>query len=539
VPNNNVTATLQLHGQQQFASGMQRAETKTKHFGGSLRTVGFAGLRFGSGMAKASLGIAGLAAGVAAAGVAMGVGFIQDARESAKVAADTAATLKSTGNAARVTADHVGDLATAISNKTGMDDEAIQSGANMLLTFTKIRNEVGKGNDIFDQATTTVADLAAKMGTDPSKAAIQLGKALNDPVKGVTALTKVGVTFDAKQKATIKRMVDTGRTADAQRVILHELNKEFGGQAAAQHDGWDKLTTSLGNLREQIGGYLLPYVNKLGEWLSGPGFTKISGLIDRGAKSFGNLASRGLAAVMPYARDFIGWIQTLEPAVRDAGRYIREGMASGMVYLSRSFERNKPMLMAFYAGIKAAVPWVIRIAGVIGGISFAAIEETLGGTLDAIRIVSSGFLQLARGTLTALGWILHAAAVSFGWIPGLGPKLKAADRAFGSFKDEANRQLNKIEKEINLNVDTSAADRALRNWHPVIGRPYFQSLPVIPGVSSASAIASAGGGGSSGGSILAGSIGRSTFSSQTNVFVDSTQVAARVDERNRRTAVRR
>jgi acid phosphatase family membrane protein YuiD len=86
--------------------------------------------------------------------------------ESHKIAKQTDAVLKSTGGAANVTAKHVSDLATAISKKTGIDDEAIQSGENLLLTFTKVRNETGKGNKIFDQATRVVTDMSAALGQD-------------------------------------------------------------------------------------------------------------------------------------------------------------------------------------------------------------------------------------------------------------------------------------------------------------------------------------------------------------------------------------
>ena len=130
--------------------------------------------------------------------------------------------------------DQVGDLVTAISNKAGYDDEAIQSGANLLLTFTNIRNEAGKGNDIFNQSTRILTDMSTAMGTEPKQAAIQLGKALNDPIKGISALSRVGVTFTDGQKKTIKSLVDGGKTMQAQKIILKELNSEFGGSAAAQ-----------------------------------------------------------------------------------------------------------------------------------------------------------------------------------------------------------------------------------------------------------------------------------------------------------------
>ena len=122
----------------------------------------------------------------------------------------------------------------ALERKTGVDGDQIQSGENMLLTFTNVRNEVGKGNDIFNQATSTVLDMSVALGQDTKSSAIQLGKALNDPVKGVTALQRVGVTFTAQQKDQIKTLVDSGNTLDAQKIILRELDKEFGGSAAEQ-----------------------------------------------------------------------------------------------------------------------------------------------------------------------------------------------------------------------------------------------------------------------------------------------------------------
>src|SRR5690349_24749082 len=103
------------------------------------------------------------AGALAAAGIGtMFAGFVKDAAESARIGRLTTQVIKSTGGAAHVTAQQVGDLATAISNKTGVDDEAIQSGQNMLLTFTNVRNEVGKGNDIFDQATQTITDMRSE-----------------------------------------------------------------------------------------------------------------------------------------------------------------------------------------------------------------------------------------------------------------------------------------------------------------------------------------------------------------------------------------
>jgi hypothetical protein len=184
------------------------------------------------------------------------------ADESRKIASQTEAVIKSTGMAAGITAKQIDDLASSISKKNVVDDEAIQKGANLLLTFTNIRNEAGDGNDIFNRTTEIMTDMAAAMGTDVSAGAIQLGKALNDPVNGITALTRVGVTFTDEQKKMIQVLAETGDVAGAQRVILDELTKEFGGSAAAQATASDRMRLAWGNLQETIGEQLIPVVDK-------------------------------------------------------------------------------------------------------------------------------------------------------------------------------------------------------------------------------------------------------------------------------------
>jgi len=196
--------------------GMSQATGATSGFGDKLKTLG-------------------KVAGAAALGglvATLKIGAAEFAN-AAKVGAQTNSVLKSTGGVAGVTASQVGKLSESLMKKSGVDDEAIQSGENMLLTFTNIRNEVGKGNDIFSQATTTMTDMSVALGQDMKSSALQLGKALNDPVKGMTALQRVGVSFTQAQKDQVKALVDSGRTLDAQKLILKELNKEFGGSAEA------------------------------------------------------------------------------------------------------------------------------------------------------------------------------------------------------------------------------------------------------------------------------------------------------------------
>lgn len=215
-----------------------------------------AGTRMSAGMK------AGLLAGAVVAGAAVGkflASSIAEAQESAKISNVTEQLIKNQGAAATVSATQVGKLSLALSQKTGVDDEAIQSGQNLLLSFQTIQNQAGKGNAIFNRASTAIVDLGTKMGS-PEAAAKVLGKALNDPLKGMTALTRAGVPLSKSQQEQVKAFMAAGDTLSAQKVILDAVEQKMGGVAAAQATGAEKMSNAWGNFKEAIGAKLLPVI---------------------------------------------------------------------------------------------------------------------------------------------------------------------------------------------------------------------------------------------------------------------------------------
>ena len=170
-----------------------------------------------------------VAGAVAVGGLALRA-YIKNSIEAEKVQAQLNATLKSTKGAAGLAIGELNKMADALQRVTTFDDESIGKVQALLLTFTKI------GRDVFPMATEAVLNLSTAMGTDLNSAALQVGKALQDPVKGITALARAGVQFSKDQKDLIKSLVETGRSAEAQRIILRELETQMGGSARAAAD---------------------------------------------------------------------------------------------------------------------------------------------------------------------------------------------------------------------------------------------------------------------------------------------------------------
>lgn len=189
------------------------------------------------------------------------------AYESQKVMKQTEAIIKATGGAANVTSQQVAKLAERLSMQVGVDDELIQSSANLILTFKQVQNQAGKNNAIFDRAVQASLDLGNVFGSTDA-AAMQLGKALSDPVKGITALRRAGINFTDSQKEQIKTLVASGRTLDAQKLILAEVESQVGGTAAATATGFGKMKVALENVAERLGDLLLPYIERFAEFVN-------------------------------------------------------------------------------------------------------------------------------------------------------------------------------------------------------------------------------------------------------------------------------
>jgi len=178
--------------------------------------------------------------------------------------------VESTGGVAGYTAEELRTMSSALQAVTTYGDETIQGAQALLLTFTKI------GHDTFPAATEAVLNVATAMGTDLKSAALQVGKALNDPVLGMTALSRSGIQFTEEQKEVVKALAETGKVAQAQAIILAELETQFGNSARAARETFGgalkALQNAFGDLLEgdTSSGALTQSINDLTDALSDP-----------------------------------------------------------------------------------------------------------------------------------------------------------------------------------------------------------------------------------------------------------------------------
>ena len=266
-------------------------------------------------------------------------GSVQAAAEAQMVHAQLDAVLKSTGGAAGVTAEAANELADSLSKVTMFDDEAILGAENLLLTFTRI------GNDVFPEATEAVLNMSQALGQDLKSSAIQLGKALNDPIGGVTALRRVGVQLTDAQEELIKKMVEAGDVAGAQKIILSELTTEFGGAAKAAGETLPGklaiLKTQLGNVQEEIGGVFIPVLADMADW-----FAKwIPGAMEQLRRAFTQLQAIVLYILKSIADTVASWADFLQQTI---GNVFDDVFSKIRVYQS------------YLAGVLAFIPKVVK-----------------------------------------------------------------------------------------------------------------------------------------------------------------------------------
>jgi len=367
---------------------VNRANTKTK---GSFRSTGKAA----AGYAAAFLGSLGL--------ISVLKGSVTEAEDAQKAQAQVAASLKATGHAAGLTAKEIEDMSTKLGRTNFIDNDDFMKASSVMLTFKSVTK------DTFQTAMQAAADLQGKFGGDLQKSTIQLGKALQDPVKGISALSRVGVSFSASQKKQIEGFVKQGKTVEAQQLILKEVNGQVAGSAAANATASEKMSLTYKDMQEQLGKALIPALGQLVKVMQA--FNNLSPAVKQGIVAFA-----GFAAVAVVIAKVVTALKILGPAFKVALVAIRAFGVSSVLALG-------PIGLAIIAfvAIVALIIWKWKDVRKALGAIFNWLK---GAAKDAFEVVKkaarSGLLGPVALIISRWGEVKAFLGKTWNWMKNAG-----------------------------------------------------------------------------------------------------------------------
>lgn len=366
--------------------------------------------------------------GLAAAGLgAVALNFVKGA-EFAKQADDRLAAVNKTMGLFGAQTDAVTKRLIEIGDKGeykfGILAESIKDVQSKLLTFKEIAQEANVTGGLFDRATQAALDLQAAGFGEATQNAVQLGKALNDPVKGITALARSGVTFTEQEKDKIKALVQSGKMYEAQELLLKAIETQVGGTAEATATATFKIGAAFGHVRDELGTLLLPLFEKFANFM--------------------------INTVVPYATKFG---QVVGEQGMGAGLRMLAGSLMGAISNMGSFGNSMFALIAIMATVRAATisyNATIAVMNVLNSLAKAGFLGTALGVkvLDMALKANTIGLIIAAITIAivVIGFLIgkfqvlrDAIASAFGWLGQLFTGFKKTEEGANAAASGINR----------------------------------------------------------------------------------------------------
>lgn len=372
---------------------------------------GFGGIAKTGAIAFGALSAGAIAGGSALAAMAIDAENAQTKLEN---------TFKGMNAASFTTVKQLDKQADALAKATIFDDDSIKEFQTTMLTFGNVTG------DVFKESVEVGADMAAFFGTDMQGAAVQLGKALNDPIKGITALSRVGVSFTEEQQAQIKAMTEAGDVAGAQAIILGELEKQVGGTATALSETTggqiSQAMEDLGEAGESLGTLLLPVFASLAQGLAGfADFVVANMPIIQGVIStvfgfiggiFDSVSSKtsGLGSIF---QGIVAWVTANLPTIASVFGQVFGAIGNVLgVIAPPLIELAKILLPAIGAAASILFTVLDKVFKGIGGV-FEVFGNVVDGTLGFIEDAVDAVVGVLKGIYNAFASFWNSIDITF------------------------------------------------------------------------------------------------------------------------------
>jgi hypothetical protein len=405
------------------------------------------------------------AAAIAAAGAAA-IAFGVKAIKAAEAAATANARIAQINESMGLFGSSVGEVnerlvkyAEATARATGIDQNSIKATQAKLLTFRELAQSANEVGGEFDRATKAAIDLAAAGFGSAEINAVQLGKALQDPIKGLTALSRSGVTFTETEQERIKTLVESNQVGEAQKLILEAIEQQVGGTAEATANASERIKVTFNLLTEQVGMVLLPVFEKFANFLIDKVVPFIQNFlvptVQRLTDSFNKNAAPALGKIFDIVKKDllpileIWWrflTRDLIPTLQAALKPVLDIIVTGLQFLLQKVKDNKEGFEAFIGVVK----------GVWEFIKQYLVPLFQGALLTAINLV-----------FRAIGFLIDAFAQVFKIIQAVA-KFLGQDLSYSL--DIANKATN------NLNTGTVDAYKSFAEQSRTIKQEVIPSL---------------------------------------------------------------
>jgi len=355
----------------------------------------------GLGVAFAAVSAAVVGAGVAVAGFASkAVDAAENVRQADNRLGQVAKSMGLFGSQTADVTNRLIALAEANEVNLAIDAETIKLTQSKLLTFKELAGSADEAGGAFDRATMAALDLAAAGFGSAETNATQLGKALQDPIKGLTALTRSGVTFTKQEKENIKTLVESGQTLKAQDLILQAIETQVGGTAQATAKASDKMKLAFENVYETVGEALLPVFDDLANEV----VALTPEIADALTPVMAELAEVFRKEIIPLIKEFTGWLASPQgtKAVKDLTAAVVDSV-KGFFDFTKQLADNWDRIVAvtailstLYGAIKIVTTAinVARAAVLLFGVSLTA--TPIGALIVTLGLATAAIIAFSK-----------------------------------------------------------------------------------------------------------------------------------------------
>ena len=405
----------------QFTTPLQKATKSVKNMDRQLEKAGNQIKAFGN---RVKAGMKTVAKWGAIGFGALTAGAVLFAKQSIDAAKDQVrieklleTTMKRTSNASKEQIQAIKDEASALQNVGVVGDEVALAGANQLAVYGLRSNQIKKLMPVLNDM---IAKEKGVNGTQEDAIAMAevIGKAMNGQVKG---LQNFGVSLTDAEKKLFKTMKQEQRME----FIVGKLNNKIGGTNKALRETDEGkiagVTMAWGDMKEEVGKKLLPYLGKFAEWFE----TKIPA-IQNFILSLADKVEELVTRAEPYItqiKDMFGKIfEKVKPALEETWQILSDAgtvaidIAQGII---NNWDRISPIVYTLVGAITA-----YNIATTIRNnkeLIYAGIIKTKMA-LDTAQAILTGQLTIKQWALNAamnanpIGIVIGAIALLVGGI---------------------------------------------------------------------------------------------------------------------------